>query len=53
LGKQKVPTLHNVGKGSCEGEVENPDCIDKAYAHNGYFKSLKGIVHLICDYIEY
>ena len=45
LGKQKVPTLRNVGKGSCEAEPENPDCIVKAYAHNGYFKSLKGIVH--------
>jgi cytochrome c peroxidase len=46
LGKQKVPTLRNVGKGSCEAaEPENPACIVKAYAHNGYFKSLKGIVH--------
>ena len=44
-GKQKVPTLRNVGKGSCEAEPENPDCILKAYAHNGYFKSLEGIVH--------
>jgi len=45
LGKQKVPTLRNVGKGSCEAEPDNPDCIVKAYAHNGYFKSLKGIVN--------
>ena len=45
LGKQKVPTLRNVGKGSCEAEPENPECIVKSYAHNGYFKSLKGIVH--------
>jgi cytochrome c peroxidase len=45
LGKQKVPTLRNVGKGSCEAEPENADCIVKAYAHNGYFKSLKGIVN--------
>ena len=44
-GKQKVPTLRNVGKGSCEAEPENPDCIVKAYAHNGYFKTLEGIVH--------
>ena len=44
-GKQKVPTLRNVGKGSCEAEPENRDCIVKAYAHNGYFKSLEGIVH--------
>lgn len=45
LGKQKVPTLRNVGKGSCEADPENNDCIVKAYAHNGYFKSLKSIVH--------
>jgi cytochrome c peroxidase len=44
-GKQKVPTLRNVGKGSCEAEPENPECIVKAYAHNGYFKSLAAIVH--------
>ncbi|MEJ2354253.1 MAG: hypothetical protein P8Y03_31155 [Anaerolineales bacterium] len=34
LGKQKVPTLRNVGKGSCEAEPDNPDCIVKAYTHN-------------------
>lgn len=45
LGKHKVPTVRNVGKGSCEAEPENPDCIVKAYSHNGYFKSLEGIVH--------
>jgi cytochrome c peroxidase len=44
-GKQKVPTLRNVGKGSCEAEPDNPDCIVKAYGHNGYFKSLDDIVH--------
>jgi cytochrome c peroxidase len=44
-GKQKVPTLRNVGKGSCEAEPNNPDCIVKAYGHNGYFKSLAEIVH--------
>ncbi len=38
MGKQKVPTLRNVDKRPNEGFV-------KAYAHNGYFKSLKGIVH--------
>ena len=43
-GKQKVPTLRNVAKGSCEAN-STPDCIIKAYSHNGYFKSLKGIVH--------
>jgi cytochrome c peroxidase len=45
LGKQKVPTLRNVAKGSCEAEPDNPNCIVKAYGHNGYFKSLEGIVH--------
>ena len=44
-GKVKVPTLRNVGKGSCEAEPGNPDCIVKAYGHNGYFKSLAEIVH--------
>jgi cytochrome c peroxidase len=37
-GKQKVPTLRNIDKRPHEGFV-------KAYGHNGYFKSLKGIVH--------
>jgi len=37
-GAQKVPTLRNVDKRPAEG-------FTKAYAHNGYFKSLKGIVH--------
>jgi cytochrome c peroxidase len=37
-GKQKVPTLRNVNKRPYEGFV-------KAYTHNGYFKSLKGLVH--------
>jgi len=45
MGMQKVPTLRNVGKGSCEAEPDNPECIVKAYGHNGYFKSLAGIVH--------
>ena len=45
MGMQKVPTLRNVGKGSCEAEPDNPDCIVKAYGHNGYFKSLWSIVH--------
>ncbi len=38
MGKQKVPTLRNVGKRLGNG-------FPKAYAHNGYFKSLKSIVH--------
>ncbi len=41
-GKHKVPTLRNVDKryGGDKGER-----FPKAYSHNGYFKSLKGIVH--------
>jgi len=40
IGKHKVPTLRNVDKwdGSLGPRV-------KAYGHNGYFKSLEGIVH--------
>ena len=38
LGKMKVPTVRNVG------QKPDPESV-KAYAHNGYFKSLKGIVH--------
>jgi cytochrome c peroxidase len=38
MGKQKVPTLRNVDKRPYPGFV-------KAYGHNGYFKSLKEIVH--------
>ncbi len=45
IGKEKVPTLRNVAKGSCEAEPANPNCVTKAYGHNGYFKSLKEIVH--------
>jgi cytochrome c peroxidase len=37
-GKQKVPTLRNVG-------LRPDDDFVKAYGHNGYFKSLEGIVH--------
>lgn len=37
-GKQKVPTLRNVGKRPFEKFA-------KAYGHNGYFKSLEQIVH--------
>lgn len=37
-GKQKVPTPRNVDK------RPSPNFV-KAYAHNGYFKSLKEIVH--------
>jgi cytochrome c peroxidase len=36
-GKHKVPTLRNVGRG--------PAGLVKAYGHNGYFKTLEGIVH--------
>jgi cytochrome c peroxidase len=38
MGKQKVPTLRNVDKRPSDGFV-------KAFGHNGYFKSLEGIVH--------
>ncbi len=38
MGKQKVPTLRNVGKAPSGGFV-------KAFSHNGYFKSLEEIVH--------
>jgi cytochrome c peroxidase len=38
LGKHKVPTLRNVDKRPGNG-------FPKAYGHNGYFKSLEGIVH--------
>jgi cytochrome c peroxidase len=38
LGKHKVPTLRNVDLRSDPGFV-------KAYAHNGYFKTLEGIVN--------
>ena len=34
LGKHRVPTLRNVAKGSA-----------RAFMHNGYFKSLKSLVH--------
>lgn len=37
-GKHKVPTLRNVDKRPWPGFI-------KAYGHNGYFKTLKGIVH--------
>ena len=38
LGKQKVPSLRNVDK------RPYPEFV-KAYTHNGYFKTLEGIVH--------
>lgn len=38
MGKHKVPTLRNVDKRYGKG-------FPKPYAHNGYFKSLKSIVH--------
>jgi cytochrome c peroxidase len=37
LGKHKVPTLRNVAEGE--------DDIVRAFTHNGYFKTLEGIVH--------
>ena len=41
FGKQKVPTLRNVDKWDTDALGQKV----KAYSHNGYFKSLKGIVH--------
>jgi cytochrome c peroxidase len=38
MGKFKVPTLRNVGLQPAGSSV-------KAFGHNGYFKSLEGIVH--------
>jgi cytochrome c peroxidase len=38
IGKHKVPTLRNV-------DLRPSAAIVKAFGHNGYFKSLKGIVH--------
>ena len=38
MGKQKVPTLRNV-------DLRPEEDFVKAYAHNGYFKTLEGIVH--------
>lgn len=38
LGKVKVPTLRNVDRRPSPG-------FTKAFMHNGYFKSLKGVVH--------
>jgi cytochrome c peroxidase len=37
MGKHKVPTVRNVDKG--------PATLVKAYTHNGYFKTLAGIVN--------
>jgi cytochrome c peroxidase len=37
MGKHKVPTVRNVALGL--------PAITKAFGHNGYFKSLEGIVH--------
>jgi cytochrome c peroxidase len=38
LGKHKVPTLRNV-------DLRPGGSSIKAYGHNGYFKTLEGIVH--------
>lgn len=38
MGKHKVPTLRNV-------DLRPTTATVKAYGHNGYFKSLEGIVH--------
>jgi len=42
----KSPTLRNVAKGAGDPEALTPSKgFTKAYTHNGYFKSLKQIVH--------
>jgi cytochrome c peroxidase len=38
MGKHKVPTLRNV-------DLRPYDTFTKAFGHNGYFKSLEGIIH--------
>lgn len=51
-GEFRSPTLRDVAKGEEDGFI-------KAYAHNGYFKSLKGIIHFYgsrdlkkrCDFV--
>jgi len=45
LGKHKVPTTRNVTLGSCEAAQPGEPCVEKAYMHNGYFKTLKQVVH--------
>ena len=45
LGKHKVATTRNVALGSCEAAEPGEPCVDKAYMHNGYFKTLKQVVH--------
>jgi len=45
LGKHKVPTTRNVALGSCEAAEPGEPCVEKAYMHNGYFKTLKQVVH--------
>lgn len=45
LGKHKTPTTRNVALGSCETAEPGEPCVDKAYMHNGYFKTLKQVVH--------
>jgi cytochrome c peroxidase len=45
LGKHKVPTTRNVALGSCEAAQPGEPCVEKAYMHNGYFKTLKQVVH--------
>ncbi|MGE5154727.1 MAG: cytochrome C, partial [Bdellovibrio bacteriovorus] len=45
LGKHKTPTTRNVALGSCDTAEPGEPCVDKAYMHNGYFKTLKQVVH--------
>ncbi len=45
LGKHKTATTRNVALGSCEAAEPGEPCVEKAYMHNGYFKTLKQVVH--------
>jgi cytochrome c peroxidase len=45
FGKHKTATTRNVALGACEAAAEGEPCVEKAYMHNGYFKTLKQVVH--------
>jgi cytochrome c peroxidase len=45
LGKHKTATTRNAALGACEAAEPGEPCIEKAYMHNGYFKTLKQVVH--------
>ena len=45
LGKHKTATTRNVALGACEAAGPGEPCVEKAYMHNGYFKTQKQVVH--------